>query len=420
MTFKSFNLIRPLLEALEQEKHHTPTPVQQNSLPSLLEGRDLLGFAQTGTGKTAAFLLPILNRIGTTSYRAPHPSVLILVPTRELARQIGEAVKQYGSFMKINHVVIYGGVPVEEQQEQMSQQVDIVVATPGRLLDLMERNIFISSDICQLVLDEADQMLDLGFSEDLQRIVSALPEDHQSMLFSATMPEGVVKLAEEILKDPVKVNVSPVSSTTELIEQKVYYIERENKRLLLMDFLRKAEVESAIVFTKTRKSADLLNAYLQEAGFTTDRLHSERSQHARETIITAFRNKELPVLIATDIAARGIDISHITHVFNYELPQASETYVHRVGRTGRAGKEGLAITLCDPDEVPMLTEIQKLTRRCIPVVENHTYATLSLKKALLAADDKMKQKAAEKKSYRGSKANGDFFRRQKRAMKNKK
>lgn len=413
MTFDSFKLIHPLLKALEKGNFQTPTSIQELALPVLLEGKDLLGFAQTGTGKTAAFLLPVLQKV----YKSKHKRVkaLILTPTRELAQQTGEALYLLGRYLEVSHAVIYGGVPHEEQIENLKGQIDIIIATPGRLLDLMGRGAVDLSGVEAFVLDEADRMLDMGFIDDIRQIIGQLPSGRQSMLFSATMPVLISALADSVLKDPVTVSAAPSSSASDLIDQKVYFIEKQNKSLLLIDFLRKEEVVSAIVFTKTRKSADALHARLQEAGLCSDRLHSERSQHARDTILNAFRNAALPVLIATDIAARGIDVSHLTHVFNYELPQAAETYIHRVGRTGRAGKEGIAITLCDPEEKAMLGEIQKLMRKCIPVVENHTYATLSLKKALAGADEKMAQKTA-KKPYMGSKANGDYFRRQKRAQ----
>lgn len=268
------------------------------------------------------------------------------------------------------------------------------------------------------VLDEADRMLDMGFSEDIEFIISNLSSDVNTMLFSATMPLEVKQLSERILKDPFVVEISGISTITDLIDQKVYYVEKINKNSLLTEFLRKKEVTSAIIFTKTRKSADILNEYLQTMDFVCDRIHSDRSQYARDTVLESFKNGELPILIATDIVARGIDVSHLTHVFNFELPQDAETYIHRVGRTGRSGKSGIAITLCAPEEKSMLIDIQKLMKKCIPVVSNHTYANIALTKALQAADDKIAGKK-EKSRYKGSKANGDFFRRQKLAQKKK-
>ena len=414
MTFDSFKLIHPLLKALEKGNFLTPTPIQEMAIPVLMEGKDLMAFAQTGTGKTAAFLLPLLQKVYKNNRNGI--KALILTPTRELAQQTGEAIYLLGKYMDVAHAVIYGGVPHDEQIEMFRGQVDIVVATPGRLLDLLGRNALKLDQVNTFVLDEADRMLDMGFIEDVQRILSTLPPKRQSMLFSATMSPTIAGLADVMLSEPERVFAAPTASASELIEQKVYYIEKQNKPSLLIDFLRKEEVKTAIVFTKTRKSADALHIRLQEAGFSSDRLHSDRSQHARDTILMAFRNGELPILVATDIAARGIDVAHLTHVFNYELPQEAETYIHRVGRTGRAGKEGIAITLCEPDDKAMLGDIQKLMRKCIPVVENHTYATLALKQALEVADLKIAGKAVAKKGYKGSKANGDYFRRQKMAQ----
>lgn len=416
MTFEAFNLDEAICKALQKENLIEPTPIQQQAIPMLLENRDLIGFARTGTGKTVAFLLPIIQKLIKTP-TTQSPSVLILAPTRELARQIGETLAMLTQFTSLTYTVVYGGVPVEEQIEALSTPVNLLIATPGRLLDLMNREAVTLDGVTTLVLDEADQMLTLGFSEDIQTILSKLPANHQSLLFSATHSKQIDKLAEEVLKDPVRIAAEQASTASEFIEQKVYYIEKHNKPLLLIDFLRKLEVQTAIVFTKTKKGTDALHERLQEAGFKTDRLHSDRSQHARDTILEAFRNGELPILVATDIAARGIDVAHLTHVFNYELPQEAETYIHRVGRTGRAGKEGIAITLCDPDDKAMLGDIQKLMRKCIPVVENHTYATLALKQALELADQKIAGKAVAKKTYKGSKANGDYFRRQKLARK---
>lgn len=416
MTFEAFNLDEALCKALQKENLIEPTPIQQQAIPLLLENRDLIGFARTGTGKTVAFLLPVIQKLQGRVVKAT-PEVLILAPTRELARQIGETLAALMAYTSLTYAVVYGGVPVEEQIEILSAPVNVLVATPGRLLDLLNRNAVTLEGVSMFVLDEADQMLTLGFFEDIQTILGKLPAGHQSLLFSATHSQQIDQLAEEVLHNPVRIAVEEASTASEYIEQKVYYVEKHNKPLLLIDFLRKPEVKSAIVFTKTRKSTDSLHERLQEAGFKTDRLHSDRSQHARDSILEAFRSGELPILVATDIAARGIDVAHLTHVFNFELPQEAETYIHRVGRTGRAGKEGMAITLCDPDDKAMLGDIQKLMRKCIPVVENHTYATLALKQALEVADLKIAGKAVAKKSYKGNKANGDYFRRQKLARK---
>ena len=411
MSFGDFALDGALLGVLKEKGFETPTDIQKAVIPLAIEGRDILAIAQTGTGKTGAFMIPILHRLSKSNEQV---KALILVPTRELAQQVSQVFDELTPNTSTSCSIIYGGVPIEEQIEKLQNRVDLIVATPGRLVDLINRNEINLSSIEMFVLDEADRMLDMGFTEDITFIRSKLPTAVNTMLFSATMPAEVKTLSETILKDPFIEEVSKVSTITELIEQKVYYVEKFNKNNLLVEFLRKKEVESAIVFTKTRKSADALNEYLQEMGFVCDRIHSDRSQHARDTALESFRIAELPILIATDIAARGIDISHITHVFNFELPQEPETYIHRVGRTGRAGKDGLAITLCAPEEKAMLIDIQKLTKKHIPVVQSHTYANIALTKALQAADDKIAGKK-EKSRYKGSKANGDYFRREKLA-----
>lgn len=409
MNFEQLSLIQPILQALSLMGHTTPTLIQEKTIPATLSGSDVIGYAQTGTGKTGAFLLPILQLLEESIGR----KALILAPTRELAAQIGEQVRNYSQFLTTISLTVYGGTPIEQQIEQLKKGVDLLIATPGRLLDLTKRGAIDLAQYHYFVLDEADRMLDLGFQVDLNRIIDALPDQRQSMLFSATMPQPIEALCTRLLKDPVTIRVSNENSANQSIEQLVYHVEQENKPALLKEFLHKSEVEYALVFTKTRGAADKLHALLEEAGFKSDRLHSDRAQMARDRILNQFRNKELPILIATDIAARGIDIEHITHVFNYELPQEAQSYVHRIGRTGRAGRSGKAITLCTPQELPMLTEIRKLTRYNIPVKENHTFATLSLKKSLTQATDLMQGKAKEKKSYQGSKANGDYFRRKK-------
>lgn len=418
MNFGDFNINKTLLGVLKEKGFDIPTDIQKAVIPAIIDGRDVLAIAQTGTGKTGAFLIPILERLALKP-TDEKVKALILVPTRELAQQVGGVFDELNNGTSVNSSIIYGGMPIEEQIEKLQQGIDLVIATPGRLVDLINRNEIDLSFVEMFVLDEADRMLDMGFTEDITFIIDKLTQSVNTMLFSATMPIEVKELSQKILKEPLVAEISQTSTTTELIEQKVYYVEKLNKNNLLVEFLRKKEVESAIVFTKTRKSADALNEYLQGMGFACDRIHSDRSQHARDTLIESFRNAEFPILIATDIAARGIDISHITHVFNFELPQEAETYIHRVGRTGRAGKDGLAITLCAPEEKAMLIEIQKLMKKHIPVVQSHTYANIALAKALQAADDKIAGKK-EKSRYKGSKANGDYFRREKLAKRKNK
>lgn len=417
MNFEKFNISKELQAVLKEKGFNKPTDIQTHVIPAVLEGKDVLAIAHTGTGKTGAFLIPLIERL-SVHISNNLPNALILVPTRELAQQIGSVLNELNSESNITYSIIYGGVDIEEQIEDIRNGVKLVIATPGRLVDLIRRDEINLFSINMFVLDEADRMLDMGFTEDIEFIIGNLSKDVNTMLFSATMPSEVKTLSERILKDPFLKEVAATSVITDLIEQKVYYVEKINKNNLLKEFLRKKEVTSAIIFTKTRKSADSLNEYLQSMGFVCDRIHSDRSQHARDTVLESFRNGELPILIATDIAARGIDVSHLTHVFNFELPQAAETYIHRVGRTGRSGKSGIAITLCAPEEKAMLIDIQRLMKKCIPVVTTHTYANIALTKALQAADDKIAGKK-EKNSYKGSKANGDFFRRQKLAQKKK-
>ena len=342
MKFGDLKINEKLVEVLREKGFITPTEIQETVIPAIIDGRDVLAIAHTGTGKTGAFIIPILNILFQHSSHATIRS-LILVPTRELAQQVGSVIDQFN--LEIKPCIIYGGTPIEDQITELQNGVDLIIATPGRLVDLIKRGVINLSSIETFVLDEADRMLDMGFSDDIAFIIDRLPVNVKTMLLSATIPQEVKILSEKILKNPYIAEIAQSATTTELIEQKVYYVEKLNKNNLLIEFLRKQEVASAIVFTKTRKSADALHEYLQEAGFKCDRIHSDRSQQARDTVLASFRNADLPILIATDIAARGIDISHISHVFNFELPQEAETYIHRVGRTGRAGKDGLAITL---------------------------------------------------------------------------
>ena len=417
MTFNDLQIDPRLVKLLKQEGFETPTPIQQAIIPVFRDKRDVLAVAQTGTGKTGAFVIPLLHNTLTTGARS-EIKALILVPTRELVRQIGQVIDRFNAPVQLNYGLIYGGVPIEDQIEALQNSPELIVATPGRLVDLITRRAINLSAVEQFVIDEADRMLDMGFEEDIAGITAQLPDGKNTLLFSATMPAEVKTLSEKILSNPFVHEVSAAPDAAQLIEQKEYYVEKANESNLLTELLRKKEVVSAILFTKTRKSADALHQQLQQAGFVCDRIHSDRSQQARDSILQDFSSARLPILIATDIAARGIDISHISHVFNYELPQEAATYIHRVGRTGRAGKEGLAITLCTPEEKEMLINIQKLMKKSIPVVAGHTFANMALTKALQAADDRLAGKK-EKSRYKGSKANGDFFRRQKREQRKK-
>ena len=364
MHFDDLNLIPDLLSAVRDMGYDEPTPIQRETIPPVLSGRDVLGCAQTGTGKTAAFALPILQRLhqerkqhaGRRTIRA-----LILTPTRELALQIFENFESYGKSLPLRSCVIFGGVGQQPQVEALARGVDILVATPGRLNDLIGQGHITLDHIEIFVLDEADRMLDMGFIHDVRKVIALLPRKRQTLLFSATMPAEVEKLALSILTDPASVKVDPVSSTVDRIEQRLYLVDKANKKLLLAKLLREPEVESALVFTRTKHGADRVVRELSRAGIPARAIHGDKSQGARERAMNDFRAGRCRVLIATDIAARGIDISELPLVINYDLPEVAETYVHRIGRTGRAGHDGTAIAFCSEDERPLLKDIQKLT-----------------------------------------------------------
>lgn len=420
MKFEELNIDIRFKEILKEKSFETTTGIQEKAIPEILDRKDVIGISGTGSGKSLAFILPSLQ-IVEENKSDKGIKAIVLLPTRELAVQLGEVCRELCTGNNIKTTLIYGGSDINLQIEELKNGTDIILATPGRLADLIRRGEVNKENVKILVLDECDRMLDMGFKEDIDFIIKDLPVHTQKIMFSATVSEEINKMINGVMKDPVRIEVAGEIKVPENIEQKLYYVERQNKNMLLMEFLRKQNFGSTVIFTKTRKSADALYEFLQKNGIdSSDRLHSDRSQTARETILQNFRKGELSVLIATDIAARGIDVEHISHVINYELPQETETFIHRIGRTGRAGRAGSAITLAEPDDKEKLAAIQKMMKRHIPVVENHTYATVSLKKAIIAADEKIAGKAP-KKQYMGSKANGDFFRRQKMAQrKNKK
>ena len=399
-SFTDLGVAEPLLRALRTENYVNPTPIQDQAIPQLLAGKDLLGIAQTGTGKTAAFALPILQHLSAgqlSENRIPSenrnnggreerggrnrrrstsrvlPRALILAPTRELAIQIEESFRTYGRHVPLRHTVILGGVSQHSQVRALSNGVDILVATPGRLLDLKEQGHVRLNHISHLILDEADLMLDMGFLRDVRKIMAALPEKRQTMLFSATMPSDVARLAGEILNDPVRVEVSPRTITVDQVEQRVFFTDTPNKRSLLSHLLQDADMSRVIVFLRTKRGASRLAEQLEREGFSTEAIHGNKTQSARQSALTNFRNGRARLLIATDVAARGIDISGVTHVVNYELPNIPESYVHRVGRTARAGAEGIAISFCDATERTFLRNIERITKRPITVVENHPH-----------------------------------------------
>jgi ATP-dependent RNA helicase RhlE len=380
MSFDKLMLIEPILGALKTEGYVTPTPIQVQAIPHLLNRRDLLGVAQTGTGKTAAFAIPIIQLLVQDKNIVPGKRVirsLILTPTRELAIQIGESFERYGKNTRLKYKVIFGGVSQHGQVEAIRSGVDVLIATPGRLLDLMNQKHVHLNDINFFVLDEADRMLDMGFVHDVKKIISRLPRRRQSLFFSATMPPEIVTLAGTILVNPVKVEVTPPSSTVNTISQVVYFVDKPNKKSLLIDVLKDKGIERALVFTRTKHGADKVAKELSRAGIQAQAIHGNKSQNARQNALKNFKAKLTRVLVATDIAARGIDIDDLTHVVNFELPNIPESYVHRIGRTGRAGASGMAIAFCDAEEKEYLRDIQKLIGKLIPVIENHDYPLMN-------------------------------------------
>jgi ATP-dependent RNA helicase RhlE len=378
MTFEQLNLIEPILKALQTEGYTQPTPIQEQAIPILLKQQDLLGCAQTGTGKTAAFAIPILQLLyAEKAQMAKGPrniKALILTPTRELAIQIGDSFSAYGRHTGLRHTVIFGGVSQHSQVEALKQGIDILIATPGRLLDLMNQKFIHLHHLSMFVLDEADRMLDMGFVHDVKKVIAHLPARRQSLFFSATMPPEISKLADSILTNPARVEVTPVSSTVDLINQSVYYVEKKDKRDLLIHILKDASITSALVFTRTKHGADKVAKDLDRKGIKAEAIHGNKSQNARQRALTNFKTRETRVLVATDIAARGIDVEELSTVINFELPNVPETYVHRIGRTGRAGNSGIAISFCDEEEGEYLRDIQKLIAKQVPVVEEHPYA----------------------------------------------
>ena len=377
MSFNNLQLIEPVLQALANEGYTIPTPIQEKSIPSILQRKDILGCAQTGTGKTAAFVIPILQLMDEEKQRAHershHCKALILTPTRELAIQIGESIKAYGRYLSLRHHVIFGGVSQESQVYAIRRGIDILVATPGRLIDLIRQGHVSLRDIKHFVLDEADRMLDMGFVQDVKRIISRLPSKRQTLFFSATMPAEIRQLAAMLLNNPVKIEVTPPATTVDLIQQSVYFTEKHNKQSLLIHLLQDSSIKTVLVFTQMKHAADKLARTLNNSGIRTEAIHGNKAQAARQRALENFRTRRTRVLVATDIAARGIDIDELTHVINYELPNVPETYVHRIGRTGRAGAKGVAFSFCDWSEKIFLSDIQKLIRKQIPVVRSHLH-----------------------------------------------
>lgn len=374
MNFTDLNLIEPIAKAIKEQGYTNPTPIQEKSIPEITKGRDFLGCAQTGTGKTAAFAIPILQNL-SKNRPSNHIKALILTPTRELAIQIEENIKAYGKYLPLRHLVIFGGVKQGSQENALKKGVDILVATPGRLLDFISQGIISLRNLEIFVLDEADRMLDMGFVHDVKRVIKLLPQKRQTLFFSATMPAEIQKLADSILNNPVKVEVTPVSSTADTIKQSVYFVEKDNKLNLLTHILKNDISDSVLVFSRTKHGADKIARKLQKDHITTEAIHGNKSQNARQNALNNFKSGKTRVLVATDIAARGIDIDELKFVINFELSDVSETYVHRIGRTGRAGAEGTSISFVDGLDLLNLKNTEKLIGKKIPVIKDHPFHT---------------------------------------------
>ncbi len=412
-TFKELNLIKPILSAVEKAGYTHPTPVQEQAIPHVLAGRDLLGCAQTGTGKTAAFTMPILQLMEAKRIagRKPYIKTLVITPTRELAIQIDESIQDYGRDLPLTHTVIFGGVNQHAQVKALQNGVDILVATPGRLLDLIGQGYISLSGIEFFVLDEADRMLDMGFIHDVRKVIRLLPQKRQSLFFSATMPRDIQELAATILNNPVKVEVTPPATTAETIQQVLYFVDKANKPALLCELISKQIHESVLVFTRTKHGADKLMRVLHKNKISAAAIHGNKSQNQRQGALEKFKNKEIQVLVATDIAARGIDIDLLKFVINYEIPNIPESYVHRIGRGGRAGAKGYAISLSDATEIAYIKDIQKLIGFQIPVVEAHPYPMQELQvvTAKPQAPQPQRQRSAEQQKFHQQNKKKNYF-----------
>lgn len=387
MTFNDFHLIDPILKALQDEKYESPTPIQEQSIPVALNHKDILGCAQTGTGKTAAFAIPILQLLHQKQNNSPNRPIrsLILTPTRELAIQIEESFTSYGRYLNLKHTVIFGGVSQLRQTNALKGGIDVLVATPGRLLDLMNQKFISLKQIEIFVLDEADRMLDMGFIHDVKKIIAQLPSKKQTLFFSATMPPEIVKLSDSLLNNPTKIMVTPVSSTADRVEQMIYHVDKGNKNQLLVNLIEEKKIKSALVFTRTKHGANKVAKYLQKSKITSDAIHGNKSQNARQKALSDFKEGKIKILVATDIAARGIDIDKLQYVFNLDMPNIPETYVHRIGRTGRAGEEGMSISFCEPEERAYLRDIEKLISQKIPANHDHPFALVDYEKIVPVA-----------------------------------
>lgn len=414
MLFKELNIIEPILKAVEEVGYEKPTPIQERSIPPILAGRDILGCAQTGTGKTAAFSIPVLQNMVKKNKRNERRrtiQALIVAPTRELAIQIGENFTTYSKHLNIKNTVIFGGVNQGSQVRKLTVGVDVLIATPGRLLDLENQGYIDLKNVKYFILDEADRMLDMGMIHDVKRIISKLPKERQNLLFSATMPKEVTKLVNSILKNQVKVEVEAVSSTVEVISQGAYMVPKKNKKSMLAHLLKDEAIKSVIVFSRTKHGANKIAKDLNQEGIDAAAIHGNKSQNQRQLALKKFKDGNLRVLVATDIAARGIDVDELSHVINYDLPDVPETYVHRIGRTGRAGRDGVAITLCDSEELDMFRRIEKTIGKAIPVLGEEKFEikeTVTVQKPLKQTDKSQNSsnKNSKRKYYRNGKSQG--------------
>ncbi len=397
MTFKELNLIEPILKALQKKKYTNPTPIQEKAIPQVLQNKDVLGVAQTGTGKTAAFSIPIIQKLANK--KSNNIKCLIVTPTRELAIQIKENIDDYSAFTNLKNAVIFGGVKQGNQVTKLKQGVDILIATPGRLLDLIQQKYISLKAIEIFVLDEADRMLDMGFINDIKKVIKFLPQKRQSLFFSATMPQNIVELSKTILDKPVKIEVSPVSSTAETIQQCVYLTNKNLKRNLLIHILNDKNMEQVLLFSRTKHGANRIAKDLIKKNITAAAIHGDRSQNQRQKALQDFKNGQIRVLVATDIASRGIDIDKLKYVINYDIPNESETYVHRIGRSGRAGEEGIAIALCEPEELTYLKDIEKLINQKIPIIKEHPFPQTDKPMTAKEKKEANKEKARRKQEF---------------------
>ena len=403
-TFSGLNLAQPILRAITDGGYTTPTPIQEKSIPALLQGRDLLGVAQTGTGKTAAFALPLLHRLSETPRKAQSrkPLALILAPTRELASQINDSLRIYGRHVHLRSCVIFGGTSARPQIQALNRGVHIAVATPGRLLDLMNQGHLRLDAIEVFILDEADRMLDMGFIHDVKKIIAAVPNKRQTLLFSATMPNSVQGLADGLLRDPVRVEITPSATTVEKIDQRVLFVPKDKKRALLGELMNNQDIKRVLIFTRTKHGADRVARHLHQCGVQSDAIHGNKAQNARQRALKSFRSGHIRALVATDIAARGIDVDGVTHVINFDLPNDPESYVHRIGRTARAGATGMAISFCDHDERAYLRDIEKTIRQGVEVIVDHPYHSVEI-----ANDFGTAKRPPERGGFKGKKRSGN-------------